>query len=338
MPRRARDSMQVGWKVIRYVVRLLVIAVLLNSFGLATAQQDRRLPAIGQVFFVDRATAKPYDEAFRAGLRALGYVEGQNIAILARYANGEDDQVPLLVRELIALPVDVLFVSPSAVRYAKQATTTVPIVCANMLDAVENGLVASLSRPGGNLTGLTYQGVESDSKRLELARELVPALRRLAVLFDATFQSDAYADRIRRLGQKEGITVEAFGVRNLEETRSALLAIERIRPQALILYGSPRFMQHRRTIFDFTIPRFPVVADEADYAKAGAIVAYAEDDFDLFRRSAGYVDKILKGANPGDLPIEQSTKFDFVVNLRTAKALGVPVPESMMVRATQVIR
>jgi putative ABC transport system substrate-binding protein len=330
--------MQVRWKVIRYGVTLLVIAVLLNSFGVASAQQDRRLPTIGQVFFVDRATAKPYDEAFRAGLRALGYVEGQNIAILARYANGQDHHVPPLVRELIALPVDVLFVSPSVVRYAKQATTTVPIVCANMLDAVESGLVASLSRPGGNLTGLTYQGVESDSKRLELARELVPALRRLAVLFDATFQSDAYAGRIRRLGQKEGITVEAFGVHNLEETRSALLAIERTRPQALILYGSPRFMQHRRTIFDFTVSRFPVVADEADYAKAGAVVTYAEDDFDLFRRGAGYVDKILKGANPGDLPIEQSTKFDFVVNLRSARALGIVIPESMMVRATELIR
>ena len=163
-----------------------------SSFGLSHAQQDRKLPRVGQVFFVDRTTAEPYDEAFRAGLRALGYVEGENVTIVARYANGDDAQVRPLVRELVALPVDVLLVSPSAVQAAKEATTSVPIVCANMLDAVESGLVASLSRPGGNLTGLTYQEAATDSKRLELARELVPAVRRLAVLFDATSESSAF--------------------------------------------------------------------------------------------------------------------------------------------------
>lgn len=320
------------------MIRILLAALISFAAGAAQAKDDTHPPTVGQLFFTDRATAKPYDEAFRAGLRSLGYVEGRNITIFARYANGKHEQAMFFLRELIALPVDVLLVSPSVVGRAKEATSKLPIVCANMLDAVENGLVASLARPGGNLTGLTYQGVQSTTKRLELARDLVPGLKRVAVLFDPTFQPQGYAERIRTAAGAARMTATLFEARNLEETQNAVAAIERLGPQALILNGSPIFTMHLRLIMDRLGQRLPIIASDAEYARAGAVAASSENTFEMYRRSATYVDRILKGIPPADLPVEQPAEFDFILNLKTTKALRMTVPESVMVRATEVIR
>jgi len=210
----------------------ILITLVTIGFGLAYADEGRKLPTIGLFFFVDSSIAKPYEEAARAGMRDLGYVDGRNVTILPRYANGNVSQVLPILRELIALPVDVLFVSPKVVRAAKEATRTIPIVCPTMGNAVRDGLAASLARPGANLRGISVLGTEADAKRLELIREMVPNLRRLDVLFDATDPSLVTdLKELSTLARSVGVTVHALGVGSLEEIQAALRIIERAHTQ-----------------------------------------------------------------------------------------------------------
>ena len=323
--------------MIKLVVRTVLAALVLTGAHSVFADEGRRLPTIGLAIPVDAATDAPYQKAFRDGLRDLGYVDGKNVTLIVRYSNGDPAKLRKLIQELIALRVDVLWGEAPVL---KQATTTIPIVSATMGDPVKTGLVASLARPGGNLTGVSKQSYDIWPKQLELARELVPNLRRLCFLFDENAEPDALtsANEVSALARGAGMTVCTFPVSSLDDLRTALGAIWKERPQLLIVWSSPLMTQHRRMIIDSVAHRLPVITDGQNFAEAGALLTYSVDWLDMFRRSATYVDKILKGAKPGDLPIEQPTKFNLVVNLKTAKALGIKVPESILVRANETIR
>ena len=277
--------------------------------------------------------------AFREGLRELGYVDGKNVTIIARYANGDVTQVPTVIDQLIALPVDIIVVSPKAVQVAKQKTTTIPIVCPDMGNPVRDGLVTSLAHPGGNLTGAYALDTETNAKRLELAIELVPALKNVGVMFDATDLSlVANAKALRTLAQRIGVSVRSLAVRDWNEIRSALSRIERDRVQALMIFDNPLTELHLDAIMKLVAHRLPVVSEGRDWARAGALLTYGADYHDMWKRSAIFVHKILKGAKPGDLPIEQPTRFDLMVNMRTAKVLDITVPQSILLRADEIIR
>jgi ABC-type uncharacterized transport system substrate-binding protein len=324
--------------MIRFVVHGLLIGSLAMGPVLTSADEGRKLPTIGFAVPVDPATDAPYQKAFRNGLRDVGYVDGKNVTLIARYANGDPAKLRALIKELIALRVDILVGDAPVLM---EATTTIPIVSATMADPVRNGLVASLARPGGNLTGVSAQTYDLWPKRLELARELVPNLRRLCFLFDTNDEPYAltYANaEFKALARGAGMTVRTLPVGSLDDLRAALRTIHKEHPQVLMVWSSPLVTQHRRTIMDSVAHRLPVISDGRFLADAGALLTYSVDWVDMFRRSATYVDKILKGAKPADLPIEQPTKFKLVVNLKTARGLGIKVPESILVRADELIR
>ena len=321
------------------ICRLAVIAFAMITSGLAYSDEARKLPRIGQVWFSNQTIAGPYDSAFRDGLRELGYVDGKNVTIVARYANSDVTQVPVLLEELISLPVDVIVVTPKAVQVARQRTTTIPIVCPDMNNPVRDGLVASLAHPGGNLTGGYALNTETDAKRLELIIEIVPGAKTVGVMLDGNDVSLlANANALRSLAQTVGVRVRTFAVRDWNEIQAAFSAIERDRLQALMIFDNPLTEVHLDAIMRHAAHRLPVVSEGRDWAKAGALITYGADYHDMWKHSAVFVGKILKGAKPGDLPIEQPTKFELLVNLKTAKALGITIPESILLRADKVIR
>jgi putative ABC transport system substrate-binding protein len=307
--------------------------------GLAHSDAARKLPLIGEVWFSNPSIAGPYDLAFRDGLRELGYVDGKNVTIVTRYANGDVAQVPVVLDQLISLPVDVIAVSPKAVQVARQKTATIPIVCPDMGNPVRDGLVASLAHPGGNLTGGYALDTETNAKRLELTIEIAPGTKTLGVMFDGNDMSLVQnAKALRALAQTVGVSVRTFAVRDWNEIQTAFSTIERDRVQALMIFDNPLTEAHLEAIMRYAAHRLPVVSEGRDWAKAGALLAYGADYHDMWKHSAVFVDKILKGAKPGDLPVEQPTKFDLLVNMRTAKALGIAVPESILLRADEIIR
>ena len=315
---------------------LVVSAVI--GLGFASADEGRKLSTIGMVTTPDRATAEPYDKAFREELRNLGYVDGENVTIIQRYANGDPATLRKVIKELVALHVDVLWGDAPLL---KEATKTIPIVSPTMGDPVKTGLVASLAHPGGNLTGVSAQTYDVWPKQLELAKELVPNLRHLCLLFDRNDEPNAVTNanvEFRELAQGIGITVRTLPVASLDDLRAALKTIQRERPQALFVWLSPLLFQHQHLIMNSVARRMPVIGESREYAEAGALLTYSVDWLDMFKRSAVYVVKILKGAKPADLPIEQPTKFELVVNLKTAKALGITIPESILLQANEVIR
>ena len=330
-----REKSVIGAKasVVLAVLATLILAGTLPIF----AEEARKLPTVGLAIPVDAATDAPYQKAFRDGLQELGWVDGRNVTLIVRYSNGDPVKLRNLIDELIALRVDVLWGEAPAL---KQATSTIPIVSPTMGDPVKTGLVASLARPGGNLTGVSKQSYDIWPKQLELAKEVVPNLRRLCFLFDTAAEPDAPASahQLTELAAGAGITVRVFPVDSPTGLQAALKAIRRERPQVLMVWSSPLMTQHRRTIMEAVAHRMPVITDGQNFAQAGALLTYSVDWLDMFRRSAAYVDKILKGARPGDLPIEQPTKFNLVVNLKTATMLNIEVPETILVRADEVIR
>jgi putative ABC transport system substrate-binding protein len=313
--------------------------IALFSITLSTSQaQERRLPTIGQIWFTNPSLAKPYDDAFRDGLRALGYVDGKNVSILPRYEQGNDANASVLAKELIELHVDVLVVNGKALRAAMQETSNIPIV-SNFGDPLKQGLVSNLAHPGGNITGVSAQAWDTDSKRLELAKEAMPGLTRIGLLFDANLPDDVKgADDFRVLARKQGVAVRMLGVRSLEDIRSVLSNIDRSREQALFVFDTPFTFLHREAIMELAVHRIPVVSEGRLWAESGALIAYAPSSLEMWRRLASYVDMILKGAKAGDLPIEQTSEFQLVVNLRTAKNFGIVIPQSILVRADDVIR
>jgi putative ABC transport system substrate-binding protein len=321
------------------VVRRIVLAVLLVGSGPTVGDEPTRLPTVGLAIPVDAEAAAPFEKAFQEGLRQLGWVDGTNIRLIRRYSNGDPARYRELIRELIALRVDVLW---GEARELKEATTTIPIVSPRMPDPVKTGLVASLARPGGNVTGVSLQGYDLEPKTFELVIELLPQLRRLCVLFSDNHDSPdlvSYVqDMYRERAHSAGISVCTIPLRTLNDVHTVPKIIEKERPQAIIAWSSTFVVQHRLALIPPIAKRLPVIGDGREVAELGAVLTYFADWMDMFRHSAAYVDKILKGAKPGDLPIEQPTKFNLVVNLKAAKGLGIKVPESILVRADEIIR
>jgi putative ABC transport system substrate-binding protein len=280
-------------------------------------------------------------ETLRQRLRELGYLEGQNIAFESRFADGKPDRLPGLAAELVALKVDVIVTSGTpASLAAKQATRTIAIVMAQLADPVGAGLVASLGRPGGNVTGLTTQDADLGGKRLEMLLQVVPKVSRFAVLIDETSPGSMLIARGTQVAaQSLGVQLQSLGVRGPEELDSAFSAMKEARAGALIVESSSLLFTSRTRLADLALKnRLPTMFAQREYAEAGGLMAYSADFSDLFRRAATFVDKILKGAKPADLPVEQPTKFDFVINLKTAKALGLTIPPSLLQRADEVIQ
>jgi putative ABC transport system substrate-binding protein len=315
--------------------------IIFETGSVTSAIADRTVAArIGEVWIQNEAGAAPYHQGWVEGLRQLGYVEGQNLILLTRYANGDESRLPLLLNELIRLQVDVLVVSARAIRPAQTATTTIPIVCATMNDPVSEGLVTSLGRPGGNVTGVSWQAPDTATKRLELAMELRPKLTRLAVLFDSNDRvAQLETEIVASAAQKAKISVGTFDVHGLTDVRAAFASMAKSRPQALHVVQTAITAGLREQIAALAIKaRVPMISGERSLAEAGGLLTYGPKLAPVLRRGAAYVDRILKGAKPADLPIEQPTKFELVVNLKTAKALGITIPQSILLRADEVIR
>jgi len=308
----------------------------------AEAQQAAKIPRIGYLAG-DLAGGPHLPEAFRQGLRDLGYVEGRNVVIEYRDAEGKLERLPALAAELVALKVDVIVVPGLLhVLAAKQATRTLPIVFAAVADPVTDGLVTSLARPGGNVTGLSGLAPELVGKRLELLTQAVPGVTRVAVLW----QPGGQGERTEKDLLKEAeVAAQALGVRlQVVEARGpadfdrAFSDMTRARAGALTVLGTTMFIIERRRLVDLAAKnRLPAVYGLRDYVDAGGLMAYGPNTADLFRRAATYVDKILKGTKPGDLPVEQPTKFELVINLKTAKALGLTIPPSVLGRADHIV-
>jgi putative ABC transport system substrate-binding protein len=307
------------------------------------AQQGAKVPRIGYLA-VDRAAGPHLIEAFRQGLRDLGYVEGSNVVIEYRDAEGKFERLPALAAELVALKVDVIVAGGTPlILAAKQATRTLPIVFAAASDPVTDGLVTSLARPGGNVTGLSNIAPELVGKRLELLKQAVPGVSRVAVLW----QPGATGERTEKDMLKGAeVAARALGVRlQFLEARGpadfdrAFSDMTRARAGALTSLGGSMFFNERRRLVDLAAKnRLPALYQQREFVDAGGLMAYGANLADNFRRAAGYVDKILKGTKPGDLPIEQPTKFELVINMKTAKALGLTIPPSLLQRADQVIQ
>ena len=307
----------------------------------APAQQVGKMPQIGYLGVSSPSLEPHYVEAFRQKLRELGHVEGKNIAIEYRWAEGQDDRLPNLASELVRLKPDVIVTTgtPGAVA-AMQATKTIPIVMASSADPVGSGLVASLARPGGNVTGFTILGPELEGKRLELLKQAVPGLSRLAVLWNPSNPGIvSYFETVKNAGRALQISLgPVVEVRRSDELDNAFTAIASARPHALVVIADRFLLSHRKQIVEFAaVKRLPTMYPYREYVDAGELISYAPSNIELFLGTAIYVDKILKGAKPGDLPIQEPTKFELVINLKTAKALGLDVPLHLQQLANEMI-
>jgi putative ABC transport system substrate-binding protein len=321
---------------------IVTIAVTLAMYGaVVQAQQPKKVLRIGYLSASARASHAPSFEAFLQGLRELGYVEGQNISIEARFAEGKAERLPDLVTELVQLKVDVILAGGSeAVRPAKEATKTIPIVVAHFEDPIGEGLVANLARPGGNITGLSRMSSDLAGKRLELLKEAVPAIRRVGVFVNPANAANSLAIKEADVAaQGLGLQLQRLEVRRFDDLEAAFAIATKDRTDALIPSVDRIFDTQRKRIIDFAAKnRLPTMFHTSRAVQEGGLMSYAPHLLDLFRRSATYVDKILKGAKPADLPVEQPTKFEFVINLKTAKQIGVTIPPNVLARADKVIK
>ena len=318
----------------------LLATVLLTTVPLAEAQQAK----VHRIGFL-RTSAPPdaYIEAFRQGLKALGYIEGKNIAFEYRWAGGKDDELPALAAELVSLKVDIIVTDGGgAARRARAATSTIPIVMATVGDPVSSGLIASLARPGGNVTGLTSMNMNLGGKTLDLLKDIIPKLGHVGILRSASTAADTlFLKETETSAQALKIKVTSLMVRGPEDYESVFRTVSKERFQALMVgQGVTPFTSaaDRKQIIELAArSRLPTIYDTRDWAENGGLLSYGADRLDMYRRAAVYVDKILKGAKPAELPVEQPTKFELVVNLKTAKALGIKIPQSILVRADKVI-
>jgi putative tryptophan/tyrosine transport system substrate-binding protein len=305
----------------------------------ADAQPSAKVARIGYLS-VAGGTGSPLVEAFRQGLRELGYVEGQNVTIAFRTAEGSD-RLPALAAELVQLPVDIIVTAgENAARAVQHATRTIPIVLVASSDPIELGLVASLARPGGNLTGLSLMSLGLAGKRLELLKEAVPTAARVGVLFNpASIGAGQQWRETERAAQALGVQLQALEVRHAEELERAFAAATSAGIGALMVWRSFLIVAHQTRILQLAAQsRLPVMSDLGAFVDDGGLMSYGPSLPDAFRRAATYVEKILNGAMPGDLPIEQPTKFELVLNLKTAKAMGITIPPSLLFLADEVIQ
>jgi putative tryptophan/tyrosine transport system substrate-binding protein len=324
--------------------RKLLTAVLgffLLPPSLPALAQQAKIHRVGFQSAASPAALSARTEAFRQGLRELGYVEGKDIVIEERYAEGKLDRLRQFAAEFVRLKVDVIVTAaPSSTRAAKQATSTIPIVMAFDDDPVANGLVASLARPGGNITGLSTLSPEISGKQLELLKEIVPRLSRVAVLGTSTLPS--YTALKKEMEPAAGtfkVQLQILDVRASNDIESAFREARNSRAGALIVLASPILESHRKEITDLAVKnRLPTMYWAAEWVEAGGLITYGPSLTDLYRRAAFYVDKILKGAKPADLPVEQPTKFELVINLKAAKQIGLTIPPNVLARADRVIK
>jgi ABC-type uncharacterized transport system substrate-binding protein len=322
------------------VLSILFVVVLLAVAVISEAQQAGKVARIG--ILAPGSTATPdsarYD-SFRQGLRELGYIEGKNIFIEIRYAEGKQDRLSDIAAELVKRKVDVIVTATRpGVLAAKNATSAIPIVFAAVGDPVRAGLVSSLARPGGNITGLSIIETELFGKRLELLKETFPKITRVAYFNDATSQGTRSAE-MQAAARALGLQLQSLDVRSAKDFDGAFEAVLKERAQAFTTAASPVISTNQQRIVAFAAKnRLPAIYPYSEVIEAGGLMFYGVSFSDLFRRAATYVDKILKGAKPADLPVEQPTKFEFVINLITAKQIGVTIPPNVLVRADKVIK
>lgn len=320
------------------LVATFTLSVLLTPLA-TEAQQSGRLPRVGYLGTSSASLEPELVKAFREGLRERGYVEGKDILIEYRWAEGNYQRFPDLVADLVKLKVDLILTAgtPGALA-AKRATQTIPIVMAVTGDAVATGLVSSLARPGGNLTGLTTMVPDLEGKRLEILREVLPKLVAVVVLLNTSNPLTAIQwEQTKTSAKALGIQLQPIELQRPEDFKDAFARVARQRPDAITMVADRFQLAHRMQIVDFVAKtRLPAMYPYREFVAAGGLMSYGPSYADLFRRSATYVDKILRGAKPRDLPIEQPTKFEFLVNLKTAKILGVPIPPSLLLRADHV--
>jgi putative ABC transport system substrate-binding protein len=302
-----------------------------------TFAQPAKRPRIGVLGNEDG----PHWEGFRQGMRDLGYVDGSNVTMEARWSEGRTDRLPALALELVQLKVDIIVASGTqAIRAAKEATSTIPIVMAVSTYPDKIGLVESLARPGGNVTGLSNVTPELMGKRFQLLKEVAPTVSRVAVLWNPTSPVEPLGFRdTQAAAVAAGVEIQSVGVRTPEDYVAAFATVTANRADALHAFGNPVNFKNRQLIADFALKsRLPSSYEERIFVESGGLLSYAPSFSDLFRRAATYVDKILKGEKPAALPVEQPTKFDFGINLKTAKSLGLSVPQSLLLRADVVIQ
>ena len=334
------------WHVVKPIfdLRLLIYGLCAMLFALsfpADAQQPKKVPRIGYLSGNFPSSESVRTEAFLQGLRELGYVEGKNIVMEYRFAEGKLDRLPLLAAELVRLKADVIVTSGSgSTRPANEATNTIPIVMTQDPDPVGNGFVASLARPGGNITGLSTLSPELSGKRLELLKEIIPKLSRVAVLGTSTTPSNAQSLRETELAAGAlAVKLQYLDVRGPKDIETAFRAAIKERADAVLLMGGPVLASQRAQFADLAVKsRLPAMYWRSDIVEGGGLMSYAVSFTDLDRRAATYVDKILKGAKPADLPVEQPKKFEFIVNLKAAKQIGLTIPPNVLARADRVIR
>ena len=317
---------------------IVLVAMLFVLCFPVQAQQQGKIPRIGYLTLASSSSNLPRREAFREGLRHLGYIEGQNINIEYRYADSRTERLSELVADLVRLEVAVIVAGGTQVNLAtKKATGTIPIVMANADDPLGSGLVESLARPGTNVTGLSSMSLELSGKRLELLREAFPKIRRLAVLWH-TLSNPAFKET-QGAAAPLGFVIRSLEVRGRTELESAFPLITKERVDGLFPVTSAFMSANRKPIVEFAAKnRLPALYPNDEYVADGGLMSYAADVHEMHRRAATYVDRILKGAKPSDLPVEQPTKFEFIINLKAAKQIGLTIPPNVLVRADKVIR
>jgi putative tryptophan/tyrosine transport system substrate-binding protein len=328
------------------IIFLALCSLLLAPCSAVEAQQPKKVTRIGYLSTSDSALDSTRAEAIRLALHELGYVEGQNIATEYRYAyaEGKQDRYPQLAAELVRLKVDIIVVAGGAgmVLAAKNATKTIPIVMVGSgADPVEAGLVESLARPGGNVTGITNLSRQLGGKRLELLKEAVPKLARVAVLYDSAIQTAVLEVKevLPVAARALGLTIQPWGVRGADGFEGVFAALNKQRPDGLYVPPGPLMAANGKRIAEFALKsRLPSVYLSREFVDAGGLMSYGADQTDSYRRVATYVDRILKGAKPADLPVEQPTKFELVINLKTAKQIGLTIPQRVLGRADKVIK
>jgi putative tryptophan/tyrosine transport system substrate-binding protein len=326
------------------IVICSLLTVFLLTVSLAQAQQPKKVARIGYLSSSDPADESSHSEAIRLALRELGYIEGQNIAIQYRYSDGKRDRLPELAAELVRLKVDIILVSGGVliISAAKNASKTIPIVMlGSRSNPVEAGLVESLARPGGNVTGLSNLSRELGGKRLELLKEAVPKVARLAVLYDPANPSNLLdvKEVLPVAARALRLAIQPWEVRDADGFEKVFMAPNEQRPNVLYVLRSPLMAANGKRIAGFALKsRLPSMYQSREGVDAGGLMYYGADQAESYRRVAYYVDKILKGAKPADLPVEQPTKFEFVINLKTAKQIGLTIPPEVLARANSLIK
>jgi putative tryptophan/tyrosine transport system substrate-binding protein len=325
----------------RPTIRFALVALFIALCCPAEAQQVKKAPRIGFLAITSPRDMSARMAAFRQGLRELGYIEGKTIVVDDRYAEGKLDRLRSMTAELVQLKADVIVTSgPIGTRTAKEATATLPIVMAYDNDPVGSGFVASLARPGGNITGLSTHYPEITGKQLELLKEIVPKMSHLAVLGDSSEPFTAQSlKETERTAKAFGVQLQYLDVKDPKDVKGALEDARKSRADAAVVLASAIFISQRSQLAELAVKnRLPAVYQASEYVEAGGLMTYGASITDLFRRAATYVDRILKGAKPADIPVEQPTTFELIINLRAAKEIGLTIPPNVLARADRVIR